>query len=796
MRLVRPPAEERLADSLAEPQAPRRAAPSIRPPSPLRVRCLRAAALVALVAMQIPFIMMGAAVGGLAGWLESDVRLEEFEGYSPPEATIILDRHGNPLTALYEQRRHVVPLSAMPPALPNAFVAIEDERFHSHLGVDPPGIIRAALINAVRGRMSQGASTITQQTARNLLPHIGREKNLRRKVLELLTALRMEHHYSKQQILAVYLNQIYLGSGNYGVEAAARVYFGKSVAELTIDECATLAGLPQLPERYSPLNNPELARKRRDQVLWKMLELGMITSAEYGRAVRAPIDPTGDRPASGVAAYFVDAVRREAANMQVAGDERLQRAGLLISTTVDPEIQRLAEEILVLGLDIGERDWIAGRPTRYAAALEDEAHYRPVAAGQIRMAAVRQVYANSLVVELPGGWRADLPIPEATRHYFADLRPGDGVDVRVTGLHERLPLFEGGLMPATRLQGAIVCLDAATGEVRALVGGRDFRDHLNNGFYNRAVLARRQAGSTFKPFFFAAALEQGIRPWSVIADERITFPDGYTPRNYDGLFLNSVTVQRALESSRNIPTINLVRSLGLRRALDYVAAFQRTGGERWRLPMEWPVVLGTTAVTPLELAAAYQPLANAGLARGPILITGVRNREERESAAVRAPEERQLVGSAASAYLTQMMMGVMTHGTGRRLAEILPPSLRGRVAGKSGTTNENRDAWFAGFTPHEVVIVWIGFDQPLPLAPQQTGGAAAGPIWANFVAGVWELKSSTEQRARLKLPSGYHVMPIDPRDGTALGDEEAESAPQTPTWRVYQDTSSRLLSGL
>lgn len=757
-------------------------------PGAFRQRLLKAIQLTGMALVLLPIAAGGMVLGGLAAWLENAPGIEEFDRYNPPETTTILDKNGNSLAALYEQRRYVVPIKALPPQLPQAFVSIEDERFRRHMGVDPMGLARAMSVNLMRGKMSQGASTITQQTARNLIPEIGTEKTSRRKLMEMLVALQMEHRYSKDQILEVYLNQIYLGSGAYGVEAAAQTYFGKKAAELNVAECATLAGLPQLPERYSPLNNPALAQKRRDQVLAAMWKQGAISDAEFDRAVTTEVSTSSSRPSRSNAAYFVDAIRREVADHAQLGGDKLQTAGWLIRATVDPKMQEIAEAVIRDGLDNEETEWLAGRQERYAEALAAEDYARMPAAGQVRMGEVAAIFEKSVVVKFPGGWKADLEIPSATASYFKrdeNIRVGEGVDLEVTEVDTRRGLFKGNLLPRWRLQGAIVCIDIKTGDVRALAGGRDYNDRQNNGYFNRAVLAHRQAGSTFKPLFFAYGYENGLTPETVIYDGPITFGDGYSPKNYEKKFFGATPLEKALEKSRNIPTIKLVQQVGLRGALDYVARFQRIGTQKWDLPLEWPVVLGTTSVTPLELAATYQTIANGGVACGPRIIEGIWNEEEREAVGLPQPEQMRLIAAQANAWIIQGMAGVMTHGTGEKLRVLLPDSLRNRVVGKSGTTNDNRDAWFTGFTPHEVIVVWMGFDQNIPLAPSRTGSRAAGPIWADFAARTWELKTPAEQNAPIPMPPGFVMAAIDPGTGFILREDQL-ALYDPPTFRAFR----------
>lgn len=729
--------------------------------SPRAESILRGFARLLMIVSLAPVAAAGISLGLFAAWLEEAPPIAEFESYNPPETTEVLDRSNRPIAALYEQHRNVLPFGALPSYLPQAFVSIEDERFYDHAGIDPMGVVRAFAINLRRGKFSQGASTITQQTARNLVERVGKEKSLARKVHEVLISLQMEHDYAKNQILEVYLNQIYLGSGSYGVDAAAQRYFGKSAKDVTRAEAATLAGLPQLPERYSPLNNPDLCQERRNAVLNKMFTGGVITEKQFNDAILSPVQTSPGQVARSNAAYFVDAVRRTLAEHPGLEEESLQTAGWHIETTVDPAVQRIAEEELPAGLEIEEAEWLGGRRARFIEAQLDASYWRHPAPGQVRMAEVVRFFSKSLVVQLPDGWRADLSIPRATAGWFEDnefLTVGDGVDIEITAVDNERHTFAGRLLPDQRLQGAIVCLDSKTGDVRAIVGGRDYFDRANSGYYNRAVLAQRQAGSTMKPLFYTAGLENGLMPETILGDSPIRFPDGYTPRNYDGKFKGSVTVQTALEQSRNIPTINLVRKVGLEKAIAHVRQFQRTGRKPWEMQRQWPVVLGTTGVTPLELAAAYQPLANAGLAVGPRLVTNLSTASGRALPLPEVPAPKQLLTPPAAAEIVQMMVGVMGRGTGSKLMELLPADLAGRVAGKSGTTNDNFDAWFAGFTPHEVIVVWVGFDQSIPLAPGRTGSKAAGPIWARFVAREWELKSAEERHQQILMPEGYQLL--------------------------------------
>lgn len=720
------------------------------------------------------------------GWLDHSPPLEDFEAYNPPEATILYDMGGKPYATLFEQKRIVVDIRDLPAHVPDAFVAIEDRNFRDHIGVDPKGIARAFATNLSRRTAAQGASTITQQLARNLIGRVGREKSVARKVREMFVALQMEHDYAKDQILEIYLNQIYLGSGAYGVESAARTFFGKPAAHLNLAEAATLAGLPQLPEKYSPLNNAALAEKRRDQVLSRLREYGYIDDEEYDSGLATRVEPTsGTLAGSVVAAYFVDAVQRELSDDPVLAGMQLHRAGLSLRTTLDAGAQSAAEAAVAERMPELEEKFFQARQERFRDA-QGEAGYRyPPERGRVRMGSVRRLFSDSVTVETPGGWRGNLPIPRGAAGYFSEaagLVQGAGVDFVVTSVDPKRKLFKGELLPRTHLQAAVVAIDSRSGCVRALVGGRNFRDRANSGSYNRAWQARRQPGSTLKPLFFAIAIEHGLRPDHPVSDSPIRFPDGYSPRNYENKYLGATTVQRALEKSANAATFRVVRSVGLKDSLEELRRFQRIGRASWSLPAYWPVVLGSSEMTPIEVAGAYQPLANAGTARGPHLVTGVWNAEGRDTPVSDGRSDTALLSPESAARVIQMMANVMRFGTGTTAHGMLPEDLRPLVAGKTGTTDDNRDAWFGGFTPFETIVVWVGFDDPFPMGPGCTGGRMAGPIWASVARDLWLARPEAERAsATLPLPEGW--VATTQADGRALVLRESDMA-LSPTLSV------------
>jgi penicillin-binding protein 1B len=538
-----------------------------------------------------------------------------------------------------------VHLADVPPMVRTAILAIEDERFYEHGGLDPRGVLRALWANVRKGRVVEGGSTITQQLVKSRL--LTPERTLSRKLNEAWLSTALEWRYSKDQILEAYLNEIYLGqvggSAVRGIGAASRAYFGKEVHQLTLSEAALLAGMIRGPNSYSPTSNPDRARERRDVVLTRLRDLGKISEADYRRARREPVKA---RPTPGnglVAPYFVDYVRAElerSADMDLADQH-----GVRVYTTLDPVLQRLAEAAVVKGID-----------------------------------------------------RLETARPRLRR--------------------------KG---PEERLQAALIVLDTTTGQVRALVGGRDYR--LSQ--FNRAVLARRQPGSAFKPFVYLAALtprQEGPRftAASLIEDAPITVVvDGkpWSPKNYDDHYQGMVTVRRALEGSLNTATVRLAQAVGL----GTVVGTARALGVEGDLKPVPALALGVFETTPLDLARAYLPLANGGLAPSGGAVDTVTDDSGRAIWSA-GRETRQVIGAPEAFLVTSLLEGVINAGTGAAARAMGVP---GAVAGKTGTTNDGRDAWFVGYSSNLLALVWVGFDDGAPAG--LTGAEGALPIWSEFM---------------------------------------------------------------
>ena len=553
------------------------------------------------------------------------------------------------LTGLGEganQLRHPVPLATFPQHLVQAVLAAEDHRFYEHHGVDLQAVGRALWVNVRRGELVQGGSTLTQQLVKNLV--LTPKRTWGRKVQEAALALVIERRYGKDEILAAYLNGIYLGQHGgfavYGVGAAARSFFGKEVDRLTLGEAATLAGIIRAPNTYSPRQHPERARERRNIILRRMKDLGLLDERRLAQATKEPLVVQRGTAMGALGPYFADWVRAQVEQVQPA--DETSSAGLRIYTTLYPVLQRAAEAALARGLD-----------------------------------------------RLEGRYRA--------------LRRTD---------------------PAARLQGAIVALDPRTGEIRAMVGGRDY----GQSQFNRVVRARRQPGSAFKPFVYLAALGHGPRgeppnftPVSLLEDRPLTIGTGrnaWTPRNYENRYEGTVTVRRALEQSLNAATVWMAESIGY----DAVVRAAREAGFTSPLEPVPAIVLGSFEVTPLELAAGYAPFASGG---GRVRPTGLRAVVDREGGVSQPPTERTAALQPDEAFLiTHLLKGVVDRGTGASARAL---GVEGPIAAKTGTTNEGRDTWFVGYTPRLIALVWVGFDQRDVM--RLSGAQAALPIWADFM---------------------------------------------------------------
>ncbi|MBI3783197.1 MAG: PBP1A family penicillin-binding protein [Deltaproteobacteria bacterium] len=684
--------------------------------------------------------------------------VDQLAQYRPPVSTQILADDGSVIGEFYFEKRYLVPIDRIPMLIRNAFIAAEDDQFYTHKGVDPVSILRAFANNIVAGGKVQGGSTITQQVVKQLL--LSPKKSYERKLKEVLLAIRLEQQLSKDDILSLYLNHIYLGSGAYGVAAAANEYFGKPIDKLSVAEAALLAGLPQAPSKYSPFKHWPRARARQHYVLERMAAVGFITPAEADLAMREPIALASRKGSFVAAQYYVEHVRRMLDER--FGDSALYQLGLRVQTAVDLRLQTAAEAALRDGLrEIEARQHYDGtlrhlEPGEIDAFIQEQRrllHGRPLERGKTYEAIVRGTSGRGTARLQIGPFHGVLVAdPAPTGH--ATHRNGDVLRVRVADGSATDPqgnanyTFERSGELA--LQGAAIVIDPRSGDIKAMVGGTDF----DGSQFNRATQAARQPGSAFKPLVYAAAFDDKFTPASVIVDAPVSFPDNngvWTPHNYENRFFGPTTLREALTFSRNVPTVKLAQQLGIKRLVTFIKSI----GIHSPLPPNLSLALGSSEVTLLDLTAVYTAFANKGMHAEPRFITKI---TDSQGNLIDDIEPRlDPVLSPETAYIvTSILQDVIQRGTGRRAHEIGRPA-----AGKTGTTNDMNDAWFVGYTPQLLAGFWVGFDEKRTLGKGETGGRAVAPIWLRFMRRALE----DEPILDFDVPSGISFVPVEPTTG-------------------------------
>jgi len=736
--------------------------------------------------------------------------------YEPPITTRLHAADGRLMEEYAVENRVFVPIGAIPDHVVQAFVSAEDQNFYEHPGVDFVGIARAAVTNLRNigtGRRPVGASTITQQIAKNFL--LSNEVSITRKAREALLALRIEETLSKDQILELYLNQIYLGRGAYGVAAASLAYFGKPLADLTVAEAAYIAGLPKAPNNYNPVTRRDAALARRAYVLDRMREDGAIAPETAAEARAAPLDVVGRDPAEVVeATYFSEEVRREL--QDIYGDEQLYEGGLSVRTTIDSEMQGIVDRVLREGLlDYDRRHGWRG-PVTTLESFDDwpgrlAAVEKPSDAGDWRLAAVLDVDETRAVLGFVDRTRGVIPMAELdwARPWREGQRVGPAPDsaddvltlgdvVLVEPVRGAVPIAPGedeapqpvfALRQVPEVEGAMVVMDPHTGRVLAMRGGWSFAESE----FNRATQALRQPGSAIKPFVYMTALDNGYTPSTIILDSPVAVDQGeglelWRPKNYSGDTLGPVPMRVGIEKSRNLMTVRILLEIGL----EPVKRTTETFGVYDDMDLLYSMALGAGETTPLRLTAAYAKLVNGGRAIAPTFIDRIQNRHGetifrhddracpdctgvawsgQETPAL--PDERAQIADPVTVYQTvSMMRGVVQRGTATRLSRLGIP-----LAGKTGTTNDGKDSWFVGFTPDLVAGVYVGFDQPRTLGPRETGSSVAAPIFGAFMAEAVD----PEGVPPFRIPPGVSLVRIDPATG-------ALSPPGTPggIWEAYR----------
>jgi penicillin-binding protein 1A len=697
--------------------------------------------------------------------------LEVLTDYRPKIPLRIYSADGKLIGEFGEERRAVVKLEQVPKTLINAIVAAEDERFFQHGGVDYLGVARAALSNFTSGGVKQGASTITMQVARNFF--LSKEKTLTRKFNEMLLAFKIESSLSKQQIIELYINQIYLGQRAYGFAAAAQIYYGRPLAELSVAQQAMLAGLPKAPSRFNPVANPSRAKLRQQYVLRRMRELGMLTPEQLANADKEPMVMRQSINEFHVRAdYFAEMVR---AQMFERYGEDAYTHGFKVYTTLLSEHQRAAYDALRKGvLDYDRRHGYRG-PEAYVELtgeltddkLEDALQDAPDS-DEIYPAVVLEAGPKQVRIYRSGGER--ITISEDGLKFAAKLlgenvpptqRIRRGAIIRIT--KDEKGRWQIAQLP--QVESALVSADPRTGAIRALIGGFDF----NRNQYNHVTQALRQPGSSFKPFIYSAALEKGFTAATVINDAPLTFTAAQTgsepwePKNYDGKFEGPMRLRTALTKSKNLVSVRILQAITPQYAQDYISRF---GFDPKLHPPYLTMALGAGNVTPMQMLGAYSVFANGGYKIAPYFIDRVEDDKGKVMLAnqpVVAGESAERVIDSRNAFImSSLMRDVVRMGTATRAMRLK----RNDLAGKTGTTNEFVDAWFGGFQPTLVAIAWMGFDQPKTLGRNETGGSAALPIWIDYMAIV--LKNVPEEG--FNPPPGVIVMPVNAETGLRAGE--------------------------
>lgn len=723
-------------------------------------------------------LMLGSfvALAGVFVYLSKDLpKIASLKDYHPSIITTVHSDDNRKIAEFYKERRVVVPLEKIPHQLQQAFISAEDARFYKHRGIDLFSILRAFFKNLEAGTIVQGGSTITQQVTKSFL--LTPERSYERKIKEAILAYRIDKAFSKEDILYLYLNQIYLGHGAYGVQAASENYFGKSVEEMNLAECAMMAGLPQAPSRYSPFHYPEKAKQRQIYVLNRMVAEGFITDLEASEAMNLALDiqPRRNWYLEKVPVYTED-IRRYVEKKY--GPKALYTEGLKIYAAVNIEAQKMARQEIQKGLKaLDQRQGYRGPLKKlapeevetFSQEIDEALLLKPLEPGAETKAAVIGVDnkkgkvtvrmgSQRGVIDIDDMRWARKPNPEQAYFQAKVQRPGqvlsvgDAIQVVVKEKDPKEDLWHLALDQTPEVQAAMVCIEAGTGLVKVMVGGRDFQ----HSQFNRAMQSRRQPGSAFKPVIYSAALDQGYTPASVIIDSPIVFRDEehdftWKPKNYGKRFYGPTLLREALAKSRNVVTIKILQDIGIEPVIQYA----RKLGIEAELSRDLSIALGSSGVSLYEIVQAYSVFANQGYLVQPAFITKIEDRfgnvlEEMN------PIREKVIEKSTAYIMTSLLEGVVKYGTGQRVRVLQRP-----VAGKTGTTNNLYDAWFVGYTPRYITGVWVGFDQERSLGRGETGSRAASPIWLGFMQKLLE----KEPVRVFQVPEGVVFAKIDAETG-------------------------------
>ena len=727
-----------------------------------------------LVLLTVATLMIGLAAALIYPDLPS---LEALTNYQPKLPMRVYSEDGYLLAEYGEERRAFVDISNVPQNMKSAVIAIEDRRFYQHGGIDTKGILRAA-VNNVTGGSKEGASTITMQVARNFF--LSSERSLKRKLNEAMLAIKIEHSLPKDKILELYINQIYLGQRAYGFAAASQVYYGKPLDKLNLAETALLAGLPKAPTNYNPFTHPKRAINRQHEVLHDMLRFGFIDEATYQAALKEPLRFKASQQSRDLVADYVGEIVRQ--TMYDRYQDKIYSSGLNVYTTIIKADQEAANKAILQGImEYDVRHGYRG-PEGYIAASElagDSANQNMERAmdsletfGGLSPAVVSKITDQFIRVHTSSGEDVDIQ--------------GDGLAQVNKNLHdpkvsEKLKIKAGSIVRVFKdsdgwkvsqlpqVESAFVSLDPKNGAIRALVGGFDF----NRNKFNHVTQAWRQPGSSFKPFIYSAALEKGFTPASIIDDAPISFPasftgsgDAWDPHNFDGKYEGPMRLRTALTKSKNMVSIRVLNSIGVDYAQDYITRFGFAAKDH---PAYLTMALGAGSVTPWQMAQAYAVFANGGYRVNPYLISRIEDSKGKiieTTKFVEAGNDAERVIDERNAFLMNSMMHDVTQiGTAAKARQLG----RSDLAGKTGTTNNHIDTWFAGFNPKKVAVVWMGYDKPQSLGSSETGGSAALPIWIKYMSTALRGVPDTY----LNPPEGVSSIRINLKTGSMASEDEA-----------------------
>ncbi len=671
--------------------------------------------------------------------------VKALENWKPDQVTQVFASDGSLLTEFYIQKREYVTIDKIPDYVKEAFISIEDRTFYKNIGIDPAGIFRAFIKNVTSGEIVAGGSTISQQLIKNLF--LTSERSFSRKVKEMVLAIRLNKYYSKDKILEMYLNQIYLGHGSYGVETASKVYFGKHIWEVDICEAALLAGLPKAPSRYDPYVNMKGALERRNIVLQSMFEEGYISKEQLDECLNKKIELYGEDGENSYRDHFTELVRQWL--KENIGLEAVYKGGYKVYTTIDKNLQKNAYSIVQDRIDklqkyVGLSELTEEEISQLMSRYKKQSKIKKLKKGNIYIALVQRISKNKLRFTINDLWYGTIIFKGKTNKFAKQLSKyptGLPIYVRYKGNDK----FE--FVPY--LEAAVVSIDSHTGAIKVLVGGYD----IQKSEFNRVVQSKRQPGSAFKPIVYATALLKGYTQIDILKDEPLTFWDEdrnqeWIPSNYEDEYFGEVTLRYALAHSLNAASVYLLSQIGIEPVIDLGYKL----GIKGNIPKVYSLVLGTFEVSPLELATVYSTFGNNGIKCEPYFIEKVVNPYGIE---VYTHKEncKQVYPVKENAVLVDMLKNVIQNGTGRKAKVLKMP-----LAGKTGTTDNFTDAWFAGFSKDITTVVWVGYDTKKRIGYHITGARAALPIWINLMGTIYAEKKAED----FDIAEGVIPVPIDP----------------------------------